>query len=77
MCKQMGRVTAGNVTDHVRGHPEDETEEQFWAGPFATLCTLHHESTKKRMEGLGADMVGCDTDGWPIEPLQSMRHSRK
>lgn len=67
-CRNEGRVVVGKITDHVNGHPVDETEDQFWSGPFQTLCAEHHESTKKRIE-LGSRPANqpCDVDGWPIE----------
>ncbi len=66
MCKATGHVTVGKITDHVNGHPVTETEEQFWKGPFQTLCPEHHESTKKRME-LGKGEAGSDRSGNPLD----------
>lgn len=64
LCEQVGRVSVGTVCDHVNGHPEGETEEMFWAGPFQMLCTTCHESIKKRMEH-GSGPIGCDVQGYP------------
>lgn len=69
MCKAIGKVTVANVCDHVNGHPPDETEEQFWAGPFASLCVEHHNSAKARMERGGKPEPGCDANGVPLDPL--------
>lgn len=72
MCQAIGRVTEGKICDHVNGHPATETEEQFWEGPFQTLCPEHHESTKKRME-LGKGEAGCDPTGMPLDPRHHWR----
>jgi 5-methylcytosine-specific restriction endonuclease McrA len=65
LCEEVGRVTVGTVCDHVNGHPEGETEEQFFAGPFQMLCVTCHESVKKRMEH-GSGPIGCDVNGYPV-----------
>ena len=31
-----------DVTDHINGHPPNETEEQFYAGPFQPMCLPCH-----------------------------------
>lgn len=50
-CVMCGKVSAHRmVCDHVNGHPADETEEQFWAGPFQVLCPDCHEGDKKRAD---------------------------
>lgn len=66
MCAKLDRATEAEVCDHVNGHPDDETEEQFWSGPFQSLCKGCHDGAKKREEN-GRPLVGCDADGWPIE----------
>jgi hypothetical protein len=65
MCKARGRITLGTVCDHVDGHPANETEAKFWAGPFQTLCAECHSGDKARIEA-GGQQRGCGTDGWPI-----------
>lgn len=65
MCSKRGRVQAATVCDHVNGHPANETEAQFWAGPFQSLCAEHHNSDKRREEN-GRPRIACDADGWPI-----------
>jgi len=65
MCAEEGRVTVGNVCDHVNGHPPDETEAMFWSGPFQTLCFTHHNSDKKLIEK-GKPKVTFGEDGWPV-----------
>ena len=66
-CSRFGRVTVGAVCDHVNGHPEDETLEQFWAGPFQTLCLACHSGDKRQLERSGIER-GCDADGWLLPP---------
>lgn len=63
-CRSRGLIVVGTTCDHVYGHPADETEEQFWAGPFQTLCSECH-SGDKRMEERSGRLKGCGLDGWP------------
>lgn len=65
MCQARGRIVVGTTCDHVNGHPADETEKQFWAGPFQTLCSECHSGDKRIEEGGGAPK-GTDLEGWPI-----------
>jgi hypothetical protein len=65
MCAAAGRTTAATVCDHV--DPKSKaTEEGFFAGPFASLCKLHHDSTKQREERRG-HVIGCGEDGIPLD----------
>jgi 5-methylcytosine-specific restriction protein A len=45
MCKSEGRITAASVADHVIPHRGDINS--FWLGELQSLCTFHHNSTKK------------------------------
>ena len=65
MCKARGVIKLGTVCDHIDGHPANETEAKFWAGPFQTLCADCHSGDKRIEEGGGA-AKGTDVDGWPI-----------
>lgn len=67
MCEAAGRTTPATVCDHV--DPDSKrTEEGFFAGPFASLCKPHHDSTKQSEERRG-HVVGCDTTGRPRDQL--------
>ncbi len=48
MCMAEDRITAATVCDHVQPHRGDVTA--FWAGPFQSLCKLHHDREKQREE---------------------------
>lgn len=48
LCGATGAVAGKLVCDHVRGHPETETEEMFWAGPFQCVCFKCHNTTRAR-----------------------------
>ena len=67
LCSQLGRVRAATVCDHVNGHPANETEAQFWSGPFQSLCSDCHNGAKRQQERTGT-LRGADADGWPIDP---------
>jgi 5-methylcytosine-specific restriction enzyme A len=64
MCEADGRITLAQICDHIKPHRGNE--ELFYAGPFQSLCKLHHDSTKQRMEKknieIGGDLNGNPTD---------------
>ena len=66
MCKEAGRVSAATVCDHVDPRSKD-TEEGFFAGPFASLCKPHHDGAKQQQERTGYH-VGVDASGYPTDP---------
>ena len=64
MCKSEGRLTAASAADHVIPHRGDINS--FWLGELQSLCTFHHNSTKKIIEQRGyAPAIGAD--GWPLD----------
>ena len=65
-CEQQGRVTPANVVDHIKPHKGDEILF-FKPSNLQSLCYSHHNSTKQREENAG-EMIGCDTEGMPIDP---------
>lgn len=64
MCLKAGRFTPATICDHIDPKSKD-TEAGFFAGPFASLCKTHHDSSKQREEKRGR-VIGCDSDGWPL-----------
>jgi len=48
ICKEQGRITLAQVTDHVVPHRGDLNV--FWYGPLQSLCRRCHDSHKQRME---------------------------
>jgi hypothetical protein len=48
MCLEADIVTEATVCDHVEPHRGNE--DLFWSGPFQSLCSHHHNSTKQREE---------------------------
>lgn len=61
MCKANGRITIATVCDHITPHKGDE--EAFWAGPFQSLCAMHHSSDKQRIEKGGSPRDVFTSDG--------------
>lgn len=68
MCEGQGHVTLASVCDHIEPHKGDE--ELFYNGPFQSLCKLHHDSTKQRMEHYSRELGGNDQG----EPLDRRSH---
>ena len=64
MCKSEGRLTAASAADHVIPHRGDINS--FWLGELQSLCTFHHNSTKKIIEQRGYDPA-IGADGWPLD----------
>ena len=64
MC--LPRITAATVCNHVDRNAK-LTEQGFFAGPFNSLCTTHHNSTQQRMEKRGHG-IGSDDAGMPLDP---------
>ncbi len=67
MCAKRGRVTEATVCNHTLGHPDGETEDQFWSGPFDSQCNDCHNGDTARIERGATQLKGCDDDGWPID----------
>jgi 5-methylcytosine-specific restriction endonuclease McrA len=65
MCASEGRITAASVVDHVIPHRGGINS--FWLGELQSLCTFHHNSTKKIIEHRGYD-TAIGADGWPLDP---------
>ena len=63
MCRESGHATVATVVDHRRPH-RGEPALFFAADNLASLCAVHHSSTKQRTEA-GRNVVGLDADGWP------------
>lgn len=64
MCEEDGLATIATVCDHVERHGGNE--DKFYAGPFQSLCKLHHDSTKAKEENRKI-IVGSSEDGLPID----------
>lgn len=65
MCLQDRRIENATVCDHVEPHKGDV--EKFYAGPFQSLCKVHHDSAKAIQESRGV-LPGGDAAGRPIDP---------
>lgn len=63
MCKAEGRVTVATVCDHMDKEAKKQPH-RFFDGPFQSLCKVHHDSDKQKIEHTGySSAVG--EDGWP------------
>lgn len=64
MCEQQGKLVLGKICDHIIPHKGNE--ELFFNGKLQSLCKLHHDSTKQRMEARKIE-IGGDVSGQPID----------
>lgn len=72
ICITIGQIGVADVVDHVEPHRGDPAK--FWGGPFQSLCSHHHNSTKQSLEKGGAGLIkGSDADGWPLDPNHAWR----
>ncbi|CAK8737112.1 hypothetical protein SODG_000835 [Sodalis praecaptivus] len=82
MCQQQGKTVAATVVDHITPHKLKaalqsgntaavaQAQGLFWdRRNWQSLCTLHHNATKQRMEKRGGEM-GCDLQGMPLDGNQ-------
>lgn len=63
-CLEDGKRTKAEVADHREPHRGD-SKLFFDAGNLQSLCKLHHDSTKQRLERSGV-LCGCDERGFPL-----------
>lgn len=63
MCLADGHKTVATVCDHILPHKGNL--DAFYGGPFQSLCKLHHDSTKARMEH--GKLIGGDEAGHPLD----------
>jgi len=66
MCKQLGRVTAANVIDHIKPH-RGNLELFHDPANIQALCKPCHDGAKQAQERTG-QLRGGDTEGRPIDP---------
>ena len=65
LCAEMDRWTRATVVDHRKPHRGDEALF-FDPGNLDSLCRLHHNCTKQRLER-GRRQVRVGVDGWPVD----------
>ena len=65
LCLVEHTVSAATVADHIVPHKGNA--ELFYYGPLQSLCTRHHNKTKKDMEVIGYHNA-VDVHGRPIDP---------
>ncbi len=72
MCAKSGTTTAASIVDHVVPHKGDEALFYDRAN-LQSLCKTHHDAAKQRAEKRGVSDIGCDVNGWPIDPEHHWR----
>lgn len=65
MCKEVGRLSPGQVVDHIIPHKGDAI--LLWdIKNLQTLCKRCHDRTKQKQENNGV-LIGCDGNGIPLD----------
>ena len=39
LCKEVGKTNPANVVDHITPVSQDNSDNNFWNGPYQGLCT--------------------------------------
>jgi 5-methylcytosine-specific restriction enzyme A len=65
MCAAIGKRTPATIADHKIPHRGNEALF-FSPANLASLCKLHHDTTKARAERRGRPQVAVGADGWPL-----------
>lgn len=73
MCLQAGQRTPATVCDHVEPHRGDPIK--FYGGPFQSLCAMHHDRHKQRLEIRGFSSTP-GADGWPVDPKHPLNRAK-
>ena len=63
-CAERGIVTPATICDHVE--PHHGNVNNFWLGPFQSLCKQCHDSTKRFIETSGY-RPDIGLDGLPLD----------
>jgi 5-methylcytosine-specific restriction endonuclease McrA len=64
--KAKGQLVPARIVDHKTPHKGNEVI--FWdESEWQALCKPCHDSTKQRLEKSGVE-VGCDVNGFPVDP---------
>jgi 5-methylcytosine-specific restriction protein A len=65
MCREEGRAIFATVADHIEPHRDNY--RSFYFGELQSLCKVHHDAAKKRMEFRGYN-TQVDRFGYPVDP---------
>ena len=64
-CANEGLAMPATVVDHIEPHRGDWLK--FKTNALQSLCELHHNSTKQKLELLGY-RIDIGIDGYPLDP---------
>ena len=70
-CQAMGRTTPATDVDHINNDPTDNRPEAL-----QSLCKPCHSRKTQRDMGHTVAM-GCDADGYPLDPDHDWQKSRE
>ena len=74
-CQQEGRLTPATVVDHIKAHNGD-LGLFYSRGNLQSLCKLHHDSSKQKAESNKVNDIGCDENGFPLDPEHHFNRGR-
>lgn len=72
-CERSGLVTSAIEVDHNTG----DTSRNMIGVELSSLCKPCHSSrTMRRARGLPT-IIGCDAEGWPLDPMHPWNASKR
>ncbi|MGC7561347.1 HNH endonuclease [Pasteurella sp. PK-2025] len=74
-CMRDGKLTPATVVDHIKAHKGD-LNLFFDENNLQSLCKLHHDSSKQKAEINKINEIGCDKNGFPIDPNHPFNKGR-
>lgn len=74
-CEGRGHAVLATVVNHRIPHKGDQ--KLFWdRANWEPVCKPCHDGPIQREER-GGRVVGCDADGWPVDPQHPLARSRR
>lgn len=74
-CQQEGRLTPATVVDHIKAHKGD-LGLFYSPDNLQSLCKLHHDGAKQKAESNKINEIGCDENGFPLDPEHHFNRGR-
>ena len=66
-CQREGKITPATVVDHIKAHKGD-LNLFYDPNNLQSLCKVHHDSSKQKAGTKNVNEIGCDINGFPLDP---------
>jgi HNH endonuclease len=75
-CQREGRLTPATVVDHIKAH-KGNLSLFYSPSNLQSLCKLHHDGAKQKAESNKINEIGCDENGFPLDPEHHFNRGRR